>query len=434
MDGNRSLRALGVAVLALWGGISTSRAETLPEAWAAALSADQRLEASRFTVSAQQQGLCAAQAERMPQFGVASSYTVWDNQPAILFNLPIPLPLPPMQIPMAQRESFAMAAKASLPLYTSGRISEGIEAAGANLRAAHSDSLSTALDVKMRVADAYVNVLRSQRAVEVTDSNVKTLTAHSDDVQKRYDQNVVAKNDLLAAQVSLANARQRAIQAQTTLDTSRAAYNRALGRPLIAPVQLEELAIERTSGDPQDLTTRAMRLRPEIGTLSAQAQALRHRAESLRALTSPQVSVEGGHVFQENRYQAHEGLTSAAVVAQWNMFDGGRSRHQAAALLQQAESVLRLRADLETVVALQIRQAWLDVQETRQRIQVTRQAIDQAEENLRVTRIRYDTGAGTNTEVLDAETLRTQSYRNYYEAGYDAALADQRLHRAVGDL
>ena len=73
-------------------------------------------------------------------------------------------------------------------------------------------------------------------------------------------------------------------------------------------------------------------------------------------------------------------------------------------------------------------------QETRKRIDVTSKAISQAEENLRAAKIRFQNGAAINTEVLDAETLRTKSYDNYYNAIYDAVLATFKLQRAVGTL
>jgi outer membrane protein TolC len=51
-----------------------------------------------------------------------------------------------------------------------------------------------------------------------------------------------------------------------------------------------------------------------------------------------------------------------------------------------------------------------------------------------VARGRHLQQRGTNTEVLDAETSRVQSYDNYYNAHYDTILADFDLHRAACDL
>jgi outer membrane protein TolC len=103
-------------------------------------------------------------------------------------------------------------------------------------------------------------------------------------------------------------------------------------------------------------------------------------------------------------------------------------------LTRQAAAVSRERANLESLIELAVRQAWLDVEQTRQLIGVSEAAVAQAEENLRVVRDRYRNGEGTNTEVLDAETLWLSSRSNFDTARHDAALAEFRLARAVGAL
>jgi outer membrane protein TolC len=92
------------------------------------------------------------------------------------------------------------------------------------------------------------------------------------------------------------------------------------------------------------------------------------------------------------------------------------------------------RADAESLIALQVRQAWLGVEETQQRVRVTADAVDQAEENLRIARERYGAGLGTQTQLLEAETLRVQALTNRDNATLDAALARLRLARAAGSL
>jgi outer membrane protein TolC len=92
------------------------------------------------------------------------------------------------------------------------------------------------------------------------------------------------------------------------------------------------------------------------------------------------------------------------------------------------------RNELALVIGLQVRQAWLDVQETRKRTSVTQSAITQAEENMHMVRDRYVNGLTPHTEVLEAETLRVNSATNHANAVYDAALAGLRLKYAIGEL
>jgi len=128
------------------------------------------------------------------------------------------------------------------------------------------------------------------------------------------------------------------------------------------------------------------------------------------------------------------GIAGVGLGVEWNVFDSGRVSNQAAALCEKAEALIRVRMDLESLIALEVRQKWLDLQTALQRIDVARQATAQADENLRVVRDRYQQQTGTNTEVLDAESLLVQAYTNFYNSTYEAVLARLRLRRAIGDL
>jgi outer membrane protein TolC len=85
-------------------------------------------------------------------------------------------------------------------------------------------------------------------------------------------------------------------------------------------------------------------------------------------------------------------------------------------------------------ISLHGRCYWLDLAEGRRGIPVTRQAIDQSEENVKALLDRYREGLSTYTQVLAAEALRVQSFTSFYAALYDSALADFRLRRSVGCL
>jgi outer membrane protein len=408
-------------------------AESLEQAWAAAQNTDRGLQAQHWNVSAAEQAAMSARAERWPIVGLDGSFTGRTAEPSfkIFFE---DLPLPPGTFPYEQRDSFAARAKVDLPLYTGGRIEHGIAAAEADQAALAFDTQEAQMTLKLRVAEVYVAVLRAQRDVELADNTIRSLEAHARDVAVLFSHGQVQQTDLLAAQVALSNARCDGVLARNRLDSSRAAYNRHVGRPLNAPVLLAELPLETPSLDLENLTSLAIHSRPALARLVNAAQALDHRAESVRAKNSPQVSVRGAYEYEEDRYRVPEGIATAALGVAWNVFDGGRNRFEARNLSEQAESLRCRREELESFISLDVRRAWLDVQETRQRLETAPAAIQQAEENLRVVHKRYSLGTATNTEVLDAETLRTQAYRNYHNALYGAVLAVFRLRHATGEL
>ncbi|MFH1920971.1 MAG: TolC family protein [Planctomycetota bacterium] len=412
---------------------TSGRLETLSEAWATALAVNQALEARRWEVSSSQHSLLSAAAERWPTLSVEGSYTVRDNEPGFRFDF-LGIPLSTNTFPYAQDESFAFRTKVALPLYTSGRIGHGIAAADARACSAERQLEESAMDLKRQVAEEYVSVLRAQREVELTDTTSRSLEAHLRDVKLLFEHDQVPVNDLLAAQVALSDARQSAIRAHNQLDAGRAAHNRRLGRPLQSPVRIAELAPEAVEEDLESLTRLALGQRAALARLKAEARALDYQARSLRARDRPQIDLRGEYVLEENQFRSPEGIAAVGVGISWNVLDAGRGRHEAAALLDRAEGMRRLHAELESLITLDVRRAWLYVEETRRRLEVTAGAIEQAEENLRVVKIRYGSGMGINTEVLDAETLRTQAYRNHHNATYDAVLAVIRLRHATAEL
>ena len=415
-----------------------ARAETLDEAWAVALSTDPGLDASRSNAAAAQSGLASARAERLPSIKSQASYSVYNNP--LVYQVTVP-PIPGVLPDGAagsldlNEDEFALAdVRVTQPLFTFGRISRGIDAARAEVAAAQAGEQRAALDVKLSVAEAYIRVLQAQRLVQVSDSTVKSLEAHTQDVESLVRRGAGIRANLLAAQVAMSNARQFQLEMNNFLSVARAAYNRALMRPLDAAVDLEELAEPVDQYDLENLTQQALAGRPELAQLSAKSDAIQSQAGSVRRAYYPQLFVEGGVSYIENEFLEDETFSHVSVLAEWSFFDAGRKRQKANQLQHSAQAVSSRRQEVESLIALEVKKAWLDLDSTRERVRVNRDALESADENLRVSRNRYRNGAGTNTEVLDAQRLRTQTYSAYYTSLYDATLAHMSLLRATGAL
>lgn len=178
--------------------------ETLEQAWAVALATDQRLQAVRTATSAASEQRAVAKANRMPALQLDAAFTQLDDAPALdLGDLAAVITLPDA---FSNNNFVNAGATFSIPLYTSGMISSGIDASDAALEANRAQEAATVEDVKLAVAETYVMVLRAQHAVEVATSNVASLRAHTKDVNNMYRKDLVPHNDLLAVQVSRADA------------------------------------------------------------------------------------------------------------------------------------------------------------------------------------------------------------------------------------
>ena len=434
MNPSRMLLRWSVALVLIGAVAGVARAETLEDAWALALQQDHSLAAARNQAEAAGFEAQAARAQRWPTIAVGGAYTQLDDSPAFDFSF---TGLPIMPPELFDDDNFLMgSASVSVPLFTSGRISSSIAAAEARERGVGAQVTVATSDVKLAVADAYVGVLRARKAHGVASSNVQTLEALTRDTTSMFERELVPKNELLAVQVALADARQNELRAANAAEVAAASYNRRLGAPLDRPVELSEtLAVPaELSQDLPALLEQAKSRRTELAAFDAQAEAYGQLARTERSRVLPQVALSGGYQYLENQFLDDETIGMAGIGLQWAMFDGGQSRKRAAALERNRRATEQQRADASSQIELQVRQAYLGIQESRQRVAVTAQAAEQADENLRIARERYTAGLGTQTQLLEAETLRVQALKNRDDATLDAGLAQLRLARAVGAL
>ena len=433
---NQIVRQLLVsaALLALVASFAV-RAEDLNTAWQDALTHDPLIRARHSEVSAATADLEVARAARLPNVSATAGITRFDEAPAFDFS---GAGLPGL-LPLFGGESMKMAdARISLPIYTGGQLTRGIDAAEATVSVRQSQARASTQEVKLAVARHYIDVLRAERGLAVADGTVRSLAAHVRDVESMFESGSVARNDYLAAAVSLADSEQRRLQANNRLDLAKAAYNRALGRSLDESVSLDD---KLPDIDPtldleslESLTEIALSHRDELAGLDASADAYRSQSESARRGTRPQLAVTGGYMALQNDFLNREEFWMVGIGVRWNLFDAGQARERASALLFRSKAVAQKRNNLRSLIELQVRQSWLRLNETRERKRLTARAVEQAEENLRVVRDRYRNGEGTNTEVLDAEVLRSLSRSNFDNADFDAKLALYELARGVGRL
>ena len=425
--------------MGLWAALAltTARAaepETLRDAWAAASVDDPRTAAAAERVEAADAALAATQALRAPVVMFEAGLTQLGATPAVRAALPPPLPAD-ARLPLQQSGSSSYRGLASWPLYTGGRIAASIRAATAGTEAARALQTGVQADVRLAVARAYVDVLRTAARVAVLREQRDALAAHAADAGNLFRAGVVTRADAMAADVSLAEAERRRISAGTEHALARAAYNRQLSRPPHAPVDLADLSPPASPRAAlEDLIAAALERREELAALRAESEAQAARAAARRAEAAPQLAITGGFTYQENRYQVHPGLWSIGIGLRWNVWDGGLVRRSAAALAAEARATARTLDDARADVRLHVLAESVRLDDAERRLTVAAAAREQAAASAGVARDQYVSGAAGATQALEAIGRLASAARDLCEARYDVVFGNLALARATGEL
>ncbi len=254
-------------------------AETLEQA----LEHNHRIKSADEMVSSSRQQLYSAEGQRLPQLEIGGGYTQLSETPAAKTQISGQTATFNTNEPGSGRAQ----AMVSLPVFTSGRIHHDIESAKARVKATQHQHTVMQQAVKRQVGLAFIDVLRSESALEVAKSHVETLKAHARDVDNLFAQGMVARNDQLAAQVELANAQQQMVQLINQLDIAKARYNQVINRPLDSKVELEATFPAAMTETLSALIQQAVSNRPEMAMLLQNRTALKRQADSIKARLLP---------------------------------------------------------------------------------------------------------------------------------------------------
>jgi outer membrane protein len=121
-------------------------------------------------------------------------------------------------------------------------------------------------------------------------------------------------------------------------------------------------------------------------------------------------------------------------VASWNFWEWGKTKFRVDASRARENQALNVQKELNDQITLEIKYAYLNLQEAEKQIAVSRQVIEQAEENFRIAEERFKERVSTSTEVLDAQTLLTKSKSDYANALGDYNISYAKLQRAMGTI
>ena len=321
-------------------------------------------------------------------------------------------------------------------VYTGGRLENQQEAAKYGLNAADMRLENTRQQVKFQTAAAYYQVLERASYVEVQQESVRLLEEHLRTVEIQYEVGTVAKSDMLATNVQLANVRQN-------LNTARGNY-------LTAVAQLNNLM--GLSVDTEVVTSATKNFEPWVLTESECLQySYEHRPDGIAAMYDVQQaeaarkSAKAGYrpnlaVVAQGSFSGEGNFTadhaqeqwSFGLEMQWNIFDNGITSaqvHSAEAQKKRYES--QARQQVETI-SLDVHNAYVNLQTAAKNIEVTSEAVAKAEEEFEIAQIRYVEGVDTNLNVMNAQEKVVETKNNYYRALYNYNTSRAQLEKAMG--
>jgi outer membrane protein TolC len=247
-------------------------------------------------------------------------------------------------------------------------------------------------------------------------------------------------NDLLEAQASLANARQDFIVAQNNLAIAKSQFNVVLRRPVNAPVEIEDiLDYSPFVYDFDYCLETATENRLEIIVADLEVEIAEKEVVLARKDYFPSVNLRGNYTRTGDDYKAKggEGISDSTsweiqAVAEWEFWQWGRTHFGVREKLHRLSQAQYRRSQILDNIELDVKTSFLRTKESEKNIITVEKAIEQAKENFRINQERFKEQVATTTDVLDAQTLLSNTLTNYFNALYDFKISKATLYRSMG--
>lgn len=368
-----------------------------------------------------------ARSKILPEINASWGYTSLAHQPAAIFGT--------QTVPVSERNFLYYSLNIQQTLYDFQKSASRYEASKKMLSVKKFDAARIRNLVAIDFVLVYLNLLESENILKVSEKEVERLESHLRDAKSLYEEGVITKNDLLQAEVKISDAKQRLLTIRNIRAVTASRLNSILVRPLTTDIQVED--IRETSPqfvemDREEAWKIAEKQRPEIQIIAETMKTLDLEKTARKAEYFPRFILKGGYDYTENQYQVHEGNWSVTFGMGINLFQGGATRAELMKIDSQRLKLVEEKNRLMDDIRLEVEKYLLDVNTARERVAVTKGAVVQAEENLRINRVKYEAGAGTATEVLDAVTLLTVAETNNYKSVYDLKKAEAAVLYAIG--
>lgn len=293
-------------------------------------------------------------------------------------------------------------------------------------------------EITFRVINAYYDVLLAGKQLEVAEHSFKTAESIVGQSQSKFDAGLVVESDLLTAKVRAASRQQEVIRARNNLDLARAQLSTAMGVPIDAAIQLNEVLTERALPVPlvREAEAKAISNRPDLKRITTEEAAQRQSVAIAKSSFGPRVSAFAGWELDNPTLLAGGGGNNwlGGIEVRLDIFQGGAKRAELSRQRALEEKAAAMKQAASDAVRLEVRRAYYDVDTSRQQVDVARVAISQARESLRINQDRYDNGLTTITDLLGAEETARRSQADYWEAVYRFHTSYASLELAIGTL
>ena len=324
-------------------------------------------------------------------------------------------------------------------LYAGGRINSGKKMASKAVNIQTSQKKLTDSEVLLNVETTYWQLVNLKGQVELAKKYKKLLNELLTDLTNLYEAGIIYKNDLLEVQVEANQAELNLTTANDTFKILKLSLAQQTGLETI-DFYVEDSINEATFFIEEESTENALKNRPEIAMLENAVEIGDLQTDLLKAERKPSlgINLSGAYLYGDNLNAAAEEnhITNFVGLANLSIpiFDWGGRKQKVKEQQYKVEAQKAQLEETKELVAIEIQNAYLEMNQALKRIEIAQKSLAQADENLKLNQDRFEVGTVKGSDVLEAQVLWQKANSNLIDANGNYHIKKAFYLKTTGNL
>lgn len=325
----------------------------------------------------------------------------------------------------------------SLPIYTGGKIRYGIESSKFLEKAVMLDAENDKEEVIQNTIEAFANLFKAKTAVRLVQENLNEAQQRTKELAGMEKNGLLARNDLLKSQLRESNMEFNLSDAENSWQLANVDMNLMLGLPTTMELVLDTTGLGKKEDNRilDDYLNAALSNRKDIAAIDLRKKAAESGVKSAKGDLYPSLALTGGYIGLDiPNFLSVPAAMNVGVGVSYNIGSLWKNKSK----VQQAEARVKqitfTEAMMDDNIRLEVNRSYLSLMTNRKKIEVSAKAVEQAEENYRIVKNKFDNSLATTTDLLDADIAQLQARLSYTLSRADAFVAYHKLLQTAGLL
>ena len=285
------------------------------------------------------------------------------------------------------------------------------------------------------VKQSWFQLVTDKAVAKEASASLERLKQHRANAQHLYSNGSIWRNDLLQADVQVARGEQSLLLAQNTVTRTLTDLNILLNQNILVAIEpeqdLSDVSYDIELG--KTLQT-AISQRPDLQQQDLAVSIARQNKRAAHSDYWPTFTAQLTHRNLAENLDFSDPATDTrlSINMNWTLWDNRSIRNRNRNAIHDIAIARKSFDRSKQLIQQEAHSAWLALQEAKQNVKVLEQAVQQAQENYRVTEIRYKEQLSTANDVLIAQQLLTDTRTDLFAARGAFYIAKAQLTLAMG--